>query len=99
MVVLLAGDAALGDGRPAFEREWKGVAAALFGLSAPLSSDVAAVGSRSSQRQTGISVTNHPLNLSHSGYLFNLIYDLSRARLGRGGRRVALISAVHGIRV
>jgi len=35
----------------------------------------------------------------HLGYLFNLIYDLSPARLGRGGRRVALISAVHGIRV
>jgi len=24
------------------------------------------------------------------GYLFNLIYDISPARLGRGGRRVAL---------
>ena len=32
-------------------------------------------------------------------YLFYLIYDLSPARLGRGGRRVALTAAVHGIRV
>jgi hypothetical protein len=36
---------------------------------------------------------------SVGGYLSNLIYDLSPARLGRGGRRVALISAVRGIRV
>jgi hypothetical protein len=33
------------------------------------------------------------------GYLFNLIYDLSPARLGRGGRWVALFAAVHGTRV
>jgi hypothetical protein len=31
--LVLAGDAALGEHRPTFEREWKGAVAALFGVS------------------------------------------------------------------
>jgi len=44
-------------------------------------------------------VSTYMIECAIIGYLFNLIYDLSPARLGRGGRRVALISAVHGVRV